>query len=241
MIKGFFVIINNSEMKKVIFVLAIIILIISCRKADAAATEVCDHCLAFYFENPQPVNDSELRGFPSKFKGLYMTSDSTFLRIDDDRIYREFFFKFRVHKQKMDSLKSEYDLVDGKLITKDTKDKFDVFKRGDSIELVIKKIDTIFRLSYNQKAKHIDGQLVLSTRDSIFWDIKTIALEKNILKIKHFYLRDDLTKLDSVTLIKGKMLDSTSYLIKPTRREFKNILKIKKLGTDQEYDKILDN
>jgi hypothetical protein len=37
------------------------------------------------------------------------------------------------------------------------------------------------------------------------------------------------------------MLDSTSYLIKPTRREFKNILKIKKLGTDQEYDKIRDN
>jgi len=228
-------------MKKLILIFVLITILSSCKKADAAVVEVCDGCLTFYFENPQPINDSELREFPSKFKGLYMTSDSAFLRIDDDRIYREFFLKFRVHRQKMDSLKSEYDLIDGKLIIKDTKDKFDVFKRGDSIELVMKKIDTIFRLSYNQKAKRIDGQLVLSTRDSIFWDIKTIALEKNILKIKHIYLREDLIKLDSVTLIKGKMLDSTSYLIKPTRREFKSILKIKKLGTDEEYDKILNN
>lgn len=65
-------------MRKIIFIFTIIIFIVSCKKADAEAAEVCDDCLAFYFENPQPVNDSELRGFPSKFKGLYMTSDSTF-------------------------------------------------------------------------------------------------------------------------------------------------------------------
>lgn len=228
-------------MKKVILIFVLITLLSSCKKADAAATELCDGCVTFYFENPQPVNDSELRRFPSKFIGLYMASDSTFLRIDDDRIYREFFLKFRFHRQKMDSLKTQYDLVDGKLITKDTKDEFDVFKRGDSIELVMKKIDTIFRLSYNQKAKRIDGQLVLSNRDSVFWEIEIMSLEKNILKIKDIYLREDLTKLDSVSVIKGKRLDSISYLIKPARREFKNILKIKHLGTDREYDRVLNN
>lgn len=238
MIKGFFATINDFPMKKSILIIAVMVSIISCKKADAAATELCDGCVTFYFENPQPVNDSELRRFPPKFKGLYMTSDSTFLRIDDDRIYREFFFKFRIHRLEMDSLKAEYDLVDGKLITKDTKDKFDIFKRGDSIELVTKKIDTIFRLSYNHKAKRIDGHLVLSTRDSVFWKMEVVSLDNNILKIKDIYLRDDLTKLDSVTVIKGKRLDSISYLIKPTRREFKNILKIKHLGTDLEYKKV---
>ena len=79
---------------------------------------------------------------------------------------------------------------------------------------------------------------MLSRRDSVFWNIQTIALEKNILKIKDIYLKEDLKKLDSVTVIKGKMLDSTSYLIKPTRREFKKILKIKNLGTDEEYIKV---
>ncbi|MEL1255475.1 hypothetical protein AAEO57_16915 [Flavobacterium sp. DGU38] len=95
-----------------------------------------------------------------------------------------------------------------------------------------------FRLSYNHKAKRIDGQLVLSTRDSVFWKMEVVSLDNNILKIKDVYLRDDLTKLDSVTVIKGKRLDSISYLIKPTRGEFKKILKIKKLGFDQEYTKV---
>lgn len=225
-------------MKKTFLILALIVISTSCRKADAAEEPVID-TFTFYFENPQSINDSELNGFPSKFKGLYMASDSTFLRIEDDRILREYFYKIKFHRQKMDSLKSEYDLIDGKLITKDTKTKFDILKKGDSIELVTKNIDTIFRFSYNQKAKRIDGQLVLSTRDSVFWKIGIVSLEKNILKFKNLFLPEDLQKLDSVTVIKGKMLDSLSYLIKPTRREFKKILQTFNLGIDSEYDKIL--
>lgn len=225
-------------MKKSILIIAIITLIISCKKADAAATELCDGCITFYFENPQPINDSELNGFPAKFKGLYMNLDSTFLRIEENRILREYYYKFKFHRQEMDSLKSEYNLIDGKLIAKDTKEKFDIQRKGDSIELVRKDIDTIFRLSYNQKVKRINGHLVLSTRDSIFWKIRIIALEKNILKMKYIYLPEDLKKLDSVTVIKGKMLDSLSYLIKPTRKEFKNFLNIKDVGSDQEYTRI---
>ncbi|MNK85875.1 hypothetical protein D3C87_1057720 [compost metagenome] len=93
-------------------------------------------------------------------------------------------------------------------------------------------------MSYNQKLKRINGQLVLSTRDSIFWKIKTITLEKDILRIKNIYLLEDLRKLDSVTTTKAEMLDSLSYLIKPTRKEFKNVLKIKKLGYDRVYKEV---
>lgn len=226
-------------MKNIILILILLVVSSSCKKADATATEVCDGCLTFYFQNPQPDNDSELTGFPDKFKGLYRNSDSVFIRIENDRIFKEYFFKFKVQRQKMDSLRSEYDFVDGKLITKDTKDKFDIKIVGDSIELSHKSIDTLFRLSYNQKVKRISSQLVLSTRYSVFWTIQTIALENDILKIRHIYLEGDLKKLDSVTVIKGKMLDSTSYLMKPTRREFKNVLKIKNLGADLQYDRIL--
>lgn len=222
-------------MKKLILILAIIVFFISCKKANAPAEF---GGLMFFFENPQPIDDSELNSFPSKFRGLYMSSDPTFLRIDDNGVFREYYFKFKVDRQKLDSLKSEYDLIDGKLITKDRKETFDILKKGDSIELSQRDTDTLFRLSYNQKLKRINGQLVLSTRDSVFWNIKTISLENDILKIKNIYLPEDLRKLDSVTAIKAKMLDSLSYLIKPTKKEFKNILKIKKLGYDQEYAKV---
>lgn len=223
-------------MKKIIFILILLVISSSCKKADAAADY---DGIKFYFENPQPINDSELNSFPSKFKGLYRSKDSTFLRIEEDRILREYFLKFRVHRKEMDSLKSEYNLVDGKLITSDTKDKFDIKVVGDSIELSQKIEDTLYRLSYNEKVKRINGQLILSTRDSLFWQIEMISLEKNVLKFKSIYLPQDLQKLDSITAIKGKMLDSLSYLIKPTRKEFKNILKIKNLGNDREYTKVL--
>ena len=208
----------------------------SCKKAEAAAEPYGS--FSFYFESPQPINDSELNIFPSKFKGLYMTQDSTFLRIDDDRILREYFYKFKVHRKEMDSLKSEYNLVDGKLITKDTKEKFDIKVVGDSIELSQKNTDVLYRLSYNQKAKRIDGNLVISTRDSVFWETEIVSLENNVLRFKSIYQPEDLAKLDSVTAIKGKMLDSLSYLMKPTRKEFKSILKIKNLGVDREYTKV---
>lgn len=223
-------------MKKIFIILIVIVVLTSCRKAEAEA-EPYDS-FTFYFENPQPINDSELNIFPAKFKGVYQSKDSTFLKIEESRIIREYFYKFRFHRQKMDSLKSEYDLIDGKLITKDTKIKFDILKKGDSIELITKSIDTIFRLSYNQKAKRIDGQLVLSTRDSIFWEAEIVSLENNVLRFKSIYQPEDLSKLDSVTAIKGKMLDSLSYLMKPTRKEFKSILKIKNLGVDREYTKV---
>nr|WP_315220963.1 hypothetical protein [uncultured Flavobacterium sp.] len=221
-------------MKKNFLILALLIITGSCRKADAIA---CDGCLTFYFTDPQPLNDSELNGFPSKFRGLY-ENDSTFIRIEEDRILKEYFYKSRFHKKFLDSLKQDYNVLGNQIIDNQTNEKLDLYTKGDSLEIVKKNIDTLFRFSYNQKAKRINGQLVLSFRDSIFWTIRTISLEKNILRLKDIYLPEDLTKLDSVTTTKGKMLDSISYLIKPTRKEFKNILKIKHLGTDFEYNKV---
>lgn len=223
-------------MKKIILILVLIIVLTSCKKADAPA---CEDCLAFYFENPQPDNDSELTGFPAKFKGLYMNSDSIFIRIEEDRILRESYYTDIIHKKVLDSLKEDCNIINGKLVIKEFKAEYNLKPKGDSILLTRKMIDTLFRFSLNQKAKRINGQLVLSRRDSIFWNVQFLLIEKNIIKFKNIYEKEDLKKLDSITAIKGKMLDSISYLIKPTRREFKDILKIKKLGTDQEYDKVL--
>jgi hypothetical protein len=194
--------------------------------------------LVFILQIHNLIKNLELDYFPYKFRGLYMNTDSTFIRIEEDRILEEYFYKFKVHKLPLDSTKSEYDIVNGKLITKDTKDKFDMLPKGDSIELSQKYIDTLFRFSLYQKAKRIDGQLILSRKDSVFWKIQFLSIEKNILKFKNFYEKETLKKLDSITHIKSKMLDSSSYLIKLTRSEFKKILKTKNLGTDNEYKKV---
>ena len=217
-------------MKKAILILAIITFIVSCKKTDA-----CADCLTFNFENPQPDNDSELDRFPNKFRGLYVDQDSIFIRIEEDRILREQFYRNTIHKLDLDSLKGEYDIIDGILIMKNTKDKYYMKPQGDSIELTQKFIDTLFRFSYNQKAKRIDGQLVLSRRNSLFWNVEFVSITKNKINFRRMYYSEDLKHLDSITTIKSKKLDSLSYLINPNRKEFKKIIKIKKIGYNQEY------
>lgn len=221
-------------MKKITLILGILIVLSSCRKADAAPAGA----FALYFEAPQPINDSELDRFPNKFKGLYMNSDSTFLRINENTVQYEWHYNLMIHKRELDSLIGRYDIVDGKLITKDTNQKYGMIYKGDSIQLEEKNIDTLFRFSYYNKAKRIDGKLVLNKRDSIFWTVKILTIDNNVLRINNILLSKDLDKLDSITAIKSQKLDSNSFVGKPTRREFKSLLKLKSFGYEQQFRKV---
>lgn len=219
-------------MKKYILVLGMLAFL-SCKRAEEAPIG-----LSFYFENPQPINDAELSKIPNKFQGLFMNSDSLYLNVKDDIILTESFFKFKFHNNYIDSLKNEFVLSKGKWVAKDDNEVFDFRQLKDSIELSSKKNDTFFIFSPTQKAKRFDGKLVLNYKDSIYWTVKSISVEKNSLKTKYIYSDEDLKRIDSLIIVKSTMLDSSSFIIKPSRNEFKRILYLKRLGMDSEYRKV---
>lgn len=208
-------------------------MIVSCKQSEAVPFGN-----NFYFETPQPINDSELTEFPNKYEGIYINSDSTCLNITDNVIFYESETKFRFHKKQIDSLKQYFDLVDGNYVSKDSKEIFRYYKVGDSVEFKSKNIDTIFKFSDSQKAKRISGYLVLSERDSIYWRVKLISLNRNTITIKQLFSDDDLKRMDSITKTHSKMIDSTSFVISPKRREFARFFKLKKFGFDQIFIKI---
>jgi hypothetical protein len=209
--------------------------LVSCKKVRIRP---CPDCFIFYFENPQPESDTELDHFPVRYRGLYTNKDSSFLRIKEDRMIFKYFSTYKIHKTEFDSIKQEFMIVGNEATNKTTHEKSFMYVKGDSIEFKEVVLDTFFRFSYYNKLKRIDGKLILSKKDSIFWTSEIMSLDNKTLKIKEIYLPDDLKKLDSITAIKGEKLDSMSYLVKPTRTEFKKILKIKNLGVNQEYIKI---
>jgi hypothetical protein len=219
-------------MKKLFIILGVFFVIISCRKSLAVPDG-----LSFYFENPQPINDSELSKFPNRFIGLYMNSDSMYIRINENIILSESYTRFRFHKNDMDSLKQEFDYANGNYILKIDKRVYVPKMIGDSIELSTQYVDTIFMFSKAQKAKLLHGQIVLNAKDSVFWKLRILGLEKNKLTLKHLYSEEDLRQMDSITKIKATMLDSSSFVIKPSRREFIKFLKLKSFGYDQEFEK----
>jgi hypothetical protein len=220
-------------MKKFFLILGLLF-VVSCKRAEA---EPCG--LSFYFEKPQPINDSELTKIPSKFRGVFMSSDSMYLNIKENIVLREYYNKFRFHKTEFDSIKDGFDLVDNHYVSRLDKEVYDCKNVGDSIEFSNKQIDTFFVFSDMQKAKRIDGQLVLDYKDSIYWRIKSIRLEKNILKVKYIYSEEDLKRIDSLTKVKSIKIDSSAFILRPSRNEFKRILRLKKLGVEQQYVRIL--
>ena len=128
-------------------------------------------------------------------------------------------------------------LVD-KIASKDGSWEIKYRKLKDSIEIYDRKIDTIFRFSDFQKAKRINGNLVISKKDSIFWKIKLYTFAKEKLTVKQLYSDSDLKKMDSITKVKAKMLDSSTYIITPSRAAFKEFFKLKDFGYDTHYKKV---
>lgn len=220
-------------MKKMFALLGLTVLLISCKEKNDVPIGN-----NFLFENPQPINDSELNSIPNKFHGIYVNSDSTYLNINDDLIFTENQIKYRIHKSEIDSLKQDFTIVNGKYISKDAKEVFDSKFIGDSIELSFKNIDTIFNFSDLQKAKRINGDLILNKKDSIYWKVKLLSLNKNTITIKELYSENDLKSLDSITKIHSKKIDSQSYIISPSRSEFKRFSKVKNFGFDSKFVKL---
>ena len=217
------------------FLILVLLFVVSCKKADAPA----DESSALYFEKPQPINDSELSKIPNKFRGIFMTSDSIYINVKENIILKESYNRFRFHKNELDSIKVAFDFVGNQYVSKYNKDVFDYRYLGDSIEFSSKEIDTFFVFSNTQKAKRIDGQLILNYSDSIFWKIKAISVGKNMLKIKYIYSEEDLKRMDSLTKIKSTMIDSSLFLLKPSRNEFKRIINLKRFGEEHSYKKII--
>lgn len=218
-------------MKKYLLIL-ILLFLFSCKKKEVFPES------NFRFASPQPINDSELTRIPNKFLGVFMNKDSTYLNINSNSILSEKYARFRVNKLMLDSLKTEFLLQNGKYILKDSKQIYDSKIIGDSIELSSKNIDTLFVLSKSQKAKRINGHLVISQKESFYWTSKILTLDNEVLKIREVYFEKDRIRLDSLTTIKSKEVDSATFLVEPTRREFSKILKLKNFGYEQQFTKI---
>lgn len=192
-----------------------------------------------YFEYPQPINDSELSKIPNKYVGIFMNNNSVFLNIDNDFIIEKYTSKIKIATSEMDSLKNEFTFKNNYMISKDEKEKYSFCKLKDSLEITINaKNDTVFRFNSNQKAKRINGNLVLSEKENTYWKVKLISLSDKTLKIKHLISDNDLKKLDSLTKKKSKRIDSSTYLINPTRSEFGKLFKLKNLGYDKDFKKV---
>lgn len=181
-----------------------------------------------YFQNTQPVNDSELTKIPNKFLGSYLIDNDFYMVVSKEQILTEYYECFRIHKKEMDSLKRENTVESNRIIDRGNNLIYDFKTIGDSIELSRKDLDTIFEFSPEQKMKRVGNCLILNKKDSVFWKATIIRFKKKSAAIEYLYDLDQLYQLDSLTKIKSKMIDSSKFILSPSRKEFKKYLEISK-------------
>ncbi|MDI9310718.1 MAG: hypothetical protein QM535_10925 [Limnohabitans sp.] len=183
-----------------ILILTISVLLLSCRDK---AVEFPD--LGIYFNATQPANVSEISSIPREFRGIYMSSDSVFIRVLKDKILYEDSDCFKIHKNALDSLKNDFTVFEDRWVSKILKDTFRIKTFKDSILFRSKKIDTFYIFSKNSKMIKIGKHLVINSKDSIFWRVNILTLEKKSLFVNYVGSNPfELERFDSITKIKSK-------------------------------------
>lgn len=217
---------------KYFLLILVFIFFISCKQADA----VPYFGIEFLFKETQPINDRELRCLPNRFIGNYINQDSTYLIINDKIIYFKWVTKKHISFSDFDSIKDSLRIVKNRIYY-DTIF-FEFRKLKDSIEITNIYYDTIFSFSDSNKAKRINGLVVLNTKDSIYWKLNILSLNKKKLNLTTLVSDEDLERIDSLSKFKIQKIDSTKNVIELSKTEFKKMLSLKKLGHIQEYKKL---
>jgi hypothetical protein len=114
---------------------------------------------------------------------------------------------------------------------------YNVEEKNDSLYMSATFIDTLFKLSSYHKAKLIDGSLILSRKDSVFWKMNILSILNDSLRWRHLSSKDDYTSLMSEISNIRTNQDTSEVYLKPTKVEFKRILSLNKMGWNRAYIK----
>ncbi|MFL9835863.1 hypothetical protein ABS768_00040 [Flavobacterium sp. ST-75] len=216
-------------MKIKVLLFGVLLILVSCKESSMME----EYGVRFYFKEPQPVNDSDLKSFPAKYRGIYATTDDVRkLYIDEKDIYYKYLLNGEITKSELETLTDSVIYKKGKLtvISPDESVVYDTEEKGDTIFFHKEIRDTVFSLSEKHKAKRFKGQLVLSEKDSVFWLARILSIHKDTLYWKYFKDKSDFMKLKALVDDIRTDEDTLKVYLNPSRKEFAKILSVEPSG-----------
>lgn len=214
-------------MKRLLFIFSVLVGLISCEEE----TEV-------HFE--EPMGKKDLASFDTDVIGNYIgVLDSSIIEVGDSWIVHTGKTYYKYSKLALDSAK--YIVYDDNLII-DTIENVSYYYKsvGDSIIIEDKWLDTIFKISKNQLLKKDNKRFYLNYNEGSDWIVRTLEVDAEKLKIGKLKV-DSLETVNQYTDIAGDTLEDGGvdhYIISPTKKEFKKLMKSDVFEYNQEYLKI---
>ena len=197
--------------------------LISCKKSDAPIAG---------FDEPQPIDISNLSKIPNCFFGNYLNiKDSSLLVINENVIKRVNNFSGKIHIKELDSL----NVLSGNVVTNlKTKERTQVRRINDSLLFHQNYTDTIFRLSKINVLKKYKGYYFLNILfEEKNWETKKVKLSKGKLTISTINSIEEIQNLEKIT---ASSHDTISQVFKftPTKRQFKKFVNEEGFGEEDE-------
>lgn len=195
-------------------------------------------CTTIYFEEPQPKGGKNLKSIPEKFHGEYRLSEEQDLYVNEFNYVVKSFESKKISIEEIHS-NENIKITDSLVFDNDLKMGIGLpYKRiNDSIFYNLLTIDTIF-LSDSVILRKLKRNYVLNQTDSSgYWNVMLIEKDKSgDLLISSVGLFDDSEREESMLkpevdleyffdVTKFKKIGDKKYLIAPTKREFKKLMK----------------
>lgn len=195
------------------------------------AVSACENPIKF--EEPQPVDQSDLKKIPKRLRGNYQSdSGDTFLSISDSKIIE--WSKF-AHRLLIDSLD-----IDSELINEYSPETVQLIEGkynltiqllpNDSVLVDYFYADTIFDIRSENLLRKFKGHYFLNyQRNDDTWRVRRLTLKKKELSFGSIRIADDIEKLKAITEIEEIKSDSgkvIGYQLNPTRKELKQLMKL---------------
>jgi len=194
-----------------------------------------------YFDKAQPENVKDLNQFPKSYLGNYEDGNTKILTIEKNLIIEKYTYSYVYTKNEIDS-NQNYIIKNDYILDKESNKKLLYKNLNDTFIIQETFIDTIFKISEYNVIRKFKGNLILNYNNNDLWRVEILSLEKKVLHHRSFTTTEIFNKLskisDNQVITDSTQTDTLKMILKPTKKEFKEMLDYRDSLTINLYIKI---
>ncbi len=182
------------------------------------------------FREPQPDGSKDLSEFPKKIRGYYMSVDDSSLHIIATDAILDKYIEELSEEVSVLLDDEDLDLVQDTLIMLDMNLRFPVTLRNDSVFGLIEINDTVFSLTRGDRLRKLKKNYFLNILGDSLWMVYKLTFDRKgqafLCDINEETEMEIFKQNSQVEVLTNKDGDPEKYILAPTKKEFKALLKL---------------